>query len=76
MDKVIFTGTIPEEEYKHDRPREYEELKNSGRLKDVLVKKEGKHQFDRAIRIFGFTMLGIGLSLVVLIIYSMLFGYN
>jgi predicted CXXCH cytochrome family protein len=75
MDKVIFTGTVPEEEYKHERPREYEELKNSGRLEGVLVKKEGKEPFDRAIRIFGFTMLGIGLTLVVLIIYSMLFGY-
>ena len=75
LDKVIFTGTVPQEEYKHDRPREYEELKNSGRLEKVLVKKEEKGPYDRAIRIFGFTMLAIGLSLVVLIIYSMLFGY-
>jgi len=76
MDTVIFTGTVPLEEYKHDRPREYEELKNSGRLKRVVLKKEGKYQWHRTIRVFGFTMLAIGLSLVVLIIYSMLFGYN
>jgi cytochrome b subunit of formate dehydrogenase len=76
MDTVIFTGTIPEEEYKHERPQEYEELKNSGRLDDVRIKREGKHPKERAIRIFGYTMLTIGLILVVLIIYSMLFGYN
>ena len=29
-----------------------------------------------AIRIFGFTLLVVGLSLVLLIIYSMLFGYK
>jgi len=76
MDKVIFTGTVPEEEYKHDRPREYEELKDSGRLEELRVKKEGKHPFDTAIKIFGFTMVAIGLTMVVLIIYSMLFGYK
>jgi predicted CXXCH cytochrome family protein len=77
MDTVIFTGTVPMEEYKHDRPREYEELKNSGKLKKVVVKKdEETSKWDRAIRIFGYTMLTIGLTLVVLIIYSMLFGYK
>lgn len=75
MDTVIFTGTVPVEEYKHDRPREYEELEKSGKLDEVLVKKEEKSPYDKYIRIFGFTMLGIGLTLVVLIIYSMLFGY-
>jgi hypothetical protein len=29
-----------------------------------------------AVRIFGYTFLLIGLSLIVLIIYSMLFGYK
>ena len=76
MDTVIFTGTVPFEEYRHDRPREFEELKNSGRLKKVLVKREEKGPWEKAIRIFGFTMLTIGLILVVLIIYSMLFGYK
>jgi predicted CXXCH cytochrome family protein len=76
MDTVIFTGTVPAEEYKHDRPREYEELERSGKLAEVLVKKEEKGPYDKYIRVFGFTMLGIGLTLVVLIIYSMLFGYN
>lgn len=76
MDKVIFTGTVPVEEYKHDRPREFEELEQSGKLGDVIIKQESKGPYDRLIRVFGFTMLGIGLTLVMLIIYSMLFGYN
>jgi predicted CXXCH cytochrome family protein len=76
MDTVIFTGTVPFEEYKHDRPREFEELKNSGRLKKVVIKKEQKSKWESAIRIFGFSMLAIGLTLVILIIYSMLFGYK
>ncbi len=76
MDTVIFTGTVPYEEYKYDRPREIEELKDSGRLRKVVSKKEGKSKWDKAIRIFGFTMLAIGMSLIVLIIYSMLYGYK
>jgi hypothetical protein len=28
------------------------------------------------VRIFGFTFLALGISLIVLIIYSMLFGYK
>jgi hypothetical protein len=67
---------VPYEEYKHDRPREFEELKNSGKLKKVVVKIEEKSKWEKAIRIFGYTMLTIGITLVILIIYSMLFGYN
>jgi predicted CXXCH cytochrome family protein len=76
MDTVIFTGTVPFEHYRHDRPREYEMLKESGRLKKVLIKKETQPKWEKAVKIFGFTFLALGLSLIVLIIYSMLFGYN
>lgn len=76
MDTVIFTGKVPYDEYKHERSREVEELEKSGKLEKVLVKEEEKSKYDRAIRIFGYTMLAIGLTLVMLIIYSMLFGYK
>jgi cytochrome b subunit of formate dehydrogenase len=76
MDTVIFTGTVPFEEYKLDRPREFEELKNSGKLKKVVIKKEHKSKWERPIKIFGYFFLTIGLTLVLLIIYSMLFGYK
>ena len=32
VDKVIFTGTVPEEELRHERPAEYERIAASGRL--------------------------------------------
>jgi hypothetical protein len=72
---VIFTGTVPYVEFKHDRPREFEELKKSGRLKKVVIKRETKPKYERVIKMFGFAFLLIGLSLTVLIIYSILFGY-
>lgn len=76
MDKVIFTGTVPLEEYKADRPREYQELVDSGELDSHLVKKETDPVKERIIAFFGFSALVIGLILVGLIIYSMLFGYK
>lgn len=76
MDTVIFTGVVPVEEYKKDRPREYQELKNSGKLKKLVVKKEMTTKWEKAVKIFGYIFLSLGLTLVVLIIYSMLFGYK
>ena len=76
MDTVIFTGVMPYKEFKHDRPREYEELKKSGKLKKVLSKIETQHRYKKLIKIFGFTFLSLGLIIIILIIYSMLFGYN
>ncbi|MCD4729953.1 MAG: hypothetical protein K8R74_05100, partial [Bacteroidales bacterium] len=76
MDTVIFTGTVPYNEFKHERPREFEYLKKSGRLKKVVLKREHRPKYERFIKIFGFAALIIGLALTVLIIYSMLFGYK
>ena len=76
MDTVIFTGTVPYEEFKHDRPREFEELKKSGKLKKVIIKKEKKGKMEKYVKPFGYAFLFIGLSIVILIIYTMLFGYN
>jgi len=76
MDTVIFTGLVPFEEFRKDRPREYKELKENGRLKKVLVKQEGKSRREKVIRVFGFIFVIAGLTLVGLIIYSVLFGYK
>ncbi len=72
MDTVIFTGHVPYEEYKDDRPREFEELEKSGKLETVVVEKDFTKQKMRIIRFFGFTFLFTGVILVVLIIYSLL----
>jgi hypothetical protein len=72
---VIFTGRVPVEELKADKPREYAELVKDGRLEENLT-----HPYPRKLelvfKIFGFTALGIGLTLIALILYAMLFGYR
>ena len=75
IDTVIFTGLVPLEEFKLDRPREYAELVASGRLESRLVDPPGPKAL-RFWRIFGFTALGIGLGLIVLIVYAALFAYR
>ncbi|USN99274.1 MAG: cytochrome C [Phycisphaeraceae bacterium] len=37
VDEVIFTGSMPEEEFKHHRPAEYERLVAAGRLDEYRV---------------------------------------
>jgi predicted CXXCH cytochrome family protein len=76
MDTVIFTGLVPLEEYKEYRPREYDEMKRSGQLKKRLVKQEDLPRIERYAKIFGGFFLTLGLILIILIIYSVLFGYK
>jgi predicted CXXCH cytochrome family protein len=76
LDPVIFTGLVPLDEYRKDRPEEYRFLKEEDKLKKVMKLKEIAPRKMLAIRIFGFTLLFIGISLVLLIIYSMIFGYK
>ncbi|GAB4327561.1 MAG: hypothetical protein Kow0037_01210 [Calditrichia bacterium] len=76
MDPVIFTGLVPLDEYKEDRPEEYRRLKETGKLKKVLVFTDIPKQKMLMVKIFGFTFLTIGVIMIGLIIYSMLFGYH
>jgi cytochrome b subunit of formate dehydrogenase len=78
MDPVIFTGRVSLEELKHDKPAEYEELMASGTIAEIeerLVDAFPK-RLEKAFKTFGFIALGIGLTLIVLIVYAMLFGYR
>ncbi len=75
MDPVIFTGRVPLEELKYDKPREYEEMVAKGTLDDYIVEPIPSNT-ERGFRIFGFIALGIGLGLIGLIIYAMTFGYR
>jgi cytochrome b subunit of formate dehydrogenase len=76
MDTVIFTGVTSLEEYKATRPREYEALKASGALRKVVATKTIPPKWEKWARVFGFLFLSVGVILVVLIIYSVLFGYK
>ena len=75
MDTVIFTGTVPLEEFKQDRPREYQELLESGELQQRLEPAPSPQKV-RAWRVFGSIALGIGILLILLILYAAIFGYK
>ena len=72
IDTVIFTGKMSLEEFKEDRPRQYRQMVEDGELEESLTT-EPSERFTRISRIFGFTALSIGVGLVFLIIYSLLF---
>jgi cytochrome b subunit of formate dehydrogenase len=75
MDPVIFLGGMPIEEFKRDRPREYQELVESGQLESHLMPPPN----PLAVRIwkrFGMTALTIGLLLIALIIFAQIFAYR
>jgi len=75
MDPVIFTGRLTVDELKYDKPAEYEELVRRGELDRYLVEPMAGHT-QRAFKAVGFVFLSIGLLLIALIIYTMLFGYR
>jgi cytochrome b subunit of formate dehydrogenase len=75
MDTVIFTGRVPLEELKQDRPLEYEELVKSRELKKHLAEPLPR-VVVRTAKIFGSVALFIGLSLILLILWAEIFGYR
>ncbi len=75
MDTVIFTGRVPVEEFKEDRPREYAELMQNRKLKKHLVPPL-PDSIVKGLRVFGTVALLIGLSLILLILYAEIFGYR
>jgi hypothetical protein len=75
IDTVIFTGGTPLAEFQHDRPREYQQLLLSGELDRALMPPPSPLA-AKLWRRFGFTALSIGLALILLILYSVLFSYR
>jgi cytochrome b subunit of formate dehydrogenase/uncharacterized protein with PIN domain len=75
MDRVIFTGRMSVEDLKHEKPGEYEDLLRSGKLEEHLADPLPEYKV-RVISFFAWIALGIGLSLVVGIIYAMIFVYK
>jgi len=75
IDTVIFTGGMPLEEFKHDRPREYQQLVESGELESKLMPTPSDLS-QKVWRRLGFTALAIGLTLILLILYSVIFSYR
>ena len=75
IDTVIFTGGVPLEDLKQDRPREYQQLLENGEL-EARFMPAPLPLVGRMWRRFGFAALGIGLFLIVLVLYAMIFTYR
>ncbi len=67
VDEVIFTGSVPEEELKHQRPEEYRRLVESGQLESMRV--PAPPPARRPVHIVvAVISVGVGLGLLALII--------
>ena len=75
MDIVVFTGRMPVDEFREDKPAEYEALVKAGTLGEHLVESYPPIVI-RTIRAFAWTALWVGFGIVVWIIYAMLFAYR
>jgi cytochrome b subunit of formate dehydrogenase len=75
MDITVFTGRMPLEELKRDKPREYDALVAEGTLEEHM---EVAYQpiVIRTIRAFAWVALALGFSIVLWIIYAVLFAYR
>ena len=69
VDDVIFTGTVPEAEFRHERPEEYERLVASGRLDALRVPAPLPWQRKLAV-VIGVLATAVGLTLVTLIVLA------
>lgn len=75
MDTVIFTGGLPEEELKLDKPEEYDYLVANNLIEKKKMEPLPEHKM-KAIKIFAWTALSIGFFIILWIIYAMIFAYR
>jgi cytochrome b subunit of formate dehydrogenase len=75
MDIVIFTGRMEIEELRRDKPAEYDAMVRSGKLQQSLVEPY-QPIVIRTVKVFGWIALTVGFSIVIWIIYAMVFAYR
>ena len=75
MDTTVFTGHMPLAELKRDKPREYEELVARGELEQHLAEPHPAIVV-KTVRVFAWIALATGFSIVIWIIYAMIFAYR
>lgn len=77
LDTVMFTGVMSLEEFQREHTEEYERLVATGQLERRLVSGPSR-SFALGSRMLGFTLIGIGLTLLLLVLtgfaFSMLRG--
>jgi hypothetical protein len=71
MDTVIFSGRVSKTEMLHERKRWYERLLATGKLDQQRVRDEWE-RWKGIARSFGYLFFGMGVILLVLIVYAML----
>jgi cytochrome b subunit of formate dehydrogenase len=71
IDRVIFTGTVTEEELRHERPAEYERVRTTGRLEELVAQPPTSAERKWAA-ISAILALGLGLLLVALTVYALI----
>jgi cytochrome b subunit of formate dehydrogenase len=71
LDPVVFVGSVPLERFKEERPLEYERMKASGELSQLLVPAPEAERM-RTVRLFGFTAVAVGLLLALGILWALL----
>ena len=75
MDTVIFTGVLPLEEIRHERPAEFDRLVAEGRVAEIAAPAPSRQDVRRG-RAIGTIAVTVGLLLVSLTIYALLSGHN
>jgi hypothetical protein len=75
MDTTVFTGRMKVAELKRDKPREYEALLAAGTLEANLAEPHPEIVV-KTFRAFAWCALTVGFSIVLWIIYAMLFAYK
>jgi hypothetical protein len=71
MDTVIFSGRVSKNELLHERRCWYERLLAEGRLEEHRVRDEWL-RWRSIARSFGYLFFGLGVFLLVLILYAMI----
>jgi cytochrome b subunit of formate dehydrogenase len=69
-DIVMFTGTVPLEEFRREHGLEYQRLVASGELAAHLVDAPSR-QMTVGSRVLGLTLIAFGLTLLVLVLYGL-----
>jgi cytochrome b subunit of formate dehydrogenase len=73
MDLVVFTGTVRDDELKRERAGEYDRLVQTGAI-ERLAAAAPRPDVVRRSRVFGTLGLTLGIALIVLIVYAVVFG--
>ncbi len=75
MDTTVFTGRMKLAELKRDKPLEYESLLAGGKLEENLADPHPA-VVVKTFRVFAWMALATGFSIIVWIIYAMVFAYR